>query len=180
MLKRFLLYMFSGLLLVSCYTFNKPDKPKHLISKKEMINIIIDLKLLASSSGSNKKILEDHGVYSVDYIYKKYHIDSSTFASNNNYYAYYIDDYDAIYTKVSDSLNELSKFYKELEDKEFKEKIVRDSINFLRKKDSLNLLKKKDSLKLLKKDDSILGVNLKDKIKPKLIEPVSDKAAQSQ
>lgn len=167
MLKRFLLYMFSGLLLVSCYTFNKPNKPKHLISKKEMVNIIIDLKLLASSSGSNKKILENHGVYSEDYIYKKYHIDSSTFASNNNYYAFYINDYDDIYTKVSDSLKELSEFYKALEKKELKEKRARDSINSLRKKDSLSLLKTKDSLKLLKKDDSILDIHLKNKIHPK-------------
>ena len=93
-----------------------------------MINIIIDLKLIASSNGSNKRILEDNGVYSDDYIYKKYHIDSLTFASNNNYYSFYINDYEAIYNKVKDSLEALNEFYKELEKKrtqrEKKDKIL--------------------------------------------------------
>ena len=178
MVKRFLLYMISGVLMVSCYTFNKPDKPKHLLSKKEMVNIIIDLKLMASSNGSNRKILEDNGVYSDDYIYKKYHIDSLTFASNNAYYSFYINDYEAIYNKVKDSLEALNEFYKELEKEELKEKRKQDSISKIRKKDSINALMVKDSVALRATQDSIRKLKLK-RPEPRLIEPVSDKAAQS-
>ena len=180
MLKRFLLHIVSGILMVSCYTFNKPDKPKHLLSKKEMVNIIMDLKLLASSNGSNRKILEDNGIYSDDYVYKKYHIDSLTFASNNAYYSYYINDYEAIYKKVKDSLEALNEFYKELDKEELREKRKQDSISALRKKDSINNLITRDSIKLQITHDSIRQLKLKGKPKPKLIEPVSDKAVQSQ
>ncbi len=182
MLKRFFTYIFLGILVVSCYTLNKPEKPKHLISKKEMISIIIDLKLISSSNGANKKILEKKDIYSDDYVYKKYNIDSATFASNNNYYAFYVKDYEEIYKKVQDSLEELSQFYTKLEDTERKEKRKQDSINSIRKKDSINsLLKPKASLKEKPEKDSIVNLNLKHKTKPKkLIQPVSDKASQSQ
>ncbi len=181
MLKRFFTYMFLGFLAVSCYTMNKPEKPKHLISKKEMVNIIIDLKLISSSNGANKKILENKNIYSDDYVYKKYDIDSATFALSNNYYAFYVKDYDEIYTKVKDSLEELSQFYTKLEETELKEKKKQDSINAVRKKDSINnLLKPKASLKEKLEKDSILNPNLKNKTKPKkLITPVSDKVSQS-
>ena len=58
--------------MLSCYSFQKPDKPKHLISKKEMVNIILDLRLLASANGSNQKILQEKGAYSEDYVFEKY------------------------------------------------------------------------------------------------------------
>ena len=178
MFKR-LLYTICAIMMVSCYTFKKPEKPKHLLSKKEMLDIIIDLKLLASSNGTNRKILEDNGIYSDDYIYKKYHIDSLTFALNNAYYSYYINDYETIYKEVKDSLEALNNFYKELEKEELREKRKQDSINKIRKKDSINALVKKDTIKLQASKDSLPKSQLK-KSKPKLIEPVSDKAAQSQ
>jgi hypothetical protein len=164
--------------MVSCYTFNKPDKPKHLLSKKEMVNIIIDLKLMASSNGSNRKTLEDNGVYSDDYIYKKYHIDSLTFASNNAYYSFYINDYEAIYNKVKDSLEALNEFYKELEKEELREKRKQDSINALKTRDSINNLRAKRFSELSAAQDSIRKLKL-NMPEPKLIEPASDKAAQS-
>tara|TARA_R110000868_G_scaffold360484_1_gene622500 strand:+ start:7644 stop:8186 length:543 start_codon:yes stop_codon:yes gene_type:complete len=180
MLKRLFIYLFSGLLMVSCYTFKKPEKPKNLISKKKMVNIIIDLKLLSSSNGSNKQILDKLGIYSEDYVFKKYNIDSVTFASSNNYYAFYLEEYDEIYEKVQDSLEGLSGYYRQLETQEREEKRKQDSINTLRKKDSLNMLKLKDTIKIKALKDSISKLKIKNKPKPKLIEPVSDKVVQSQ
>jgi hypothetical protein len=130
--------------MVSCYNFNKPEKPNNLLSKKEMINIIMDLRLLASANGSNQVILKNKGIYSEAYVYEKYKIDSLTFALSNNYYAYYVEDYDEIYNKVKDSLEVLNKFYDELSLKEADEKRKNDSLNIIKAKDSLNLLKKKD------------------------------------
>ena len=62
MFKRFIIYLFACLLMVSCYNISKPEKPKHLLSKKEMVNIIIDLRLLASANGSNQIILTNKGI----------------------------------------------------------------------------------------------------------------------
>jgi len=165
---------------VSCYSFQKPEKPEHLISKKEMVNIIIDLRLLASANGSNQKVLQDKGVYSEEYVFKKYNIDSLTFALSNNYYAYYVEDYDEIYTMVRDSLELLKKNLDQLVIQEEDEKRKTDSINNIRKRDSLDLIRNKDSIRIIKKPDSLLNIKLKNKIKPKLIMPVSDKAVQSQ
>lgn len=180
MLKRISIYFFPIFLMLSCYSFQKPEKPKHLISKKQMVNIILDLRLLASANGSNQKVLQEKGVYSEEYVFKKYKIDSLTFALSNNYYAYYVEDYDNIYTKVKDSLELLKKNLDALVIQEEDEKRKTDSINNLRKRDSLDLLKNKDSIRIFKNEDSLLNIKLKNKIKSKLIEPVSDKAAQSQ
>ncbi|MFH4963495.1 DUF4296 domain-containing protein [Gaetbulibacter sp. M235] len=181
MFKRIIIFIFASLLLVSCYNISKPEKPSHLLSKKEMINIIIDLRLLASANGSNQIILKKKGIYSEAYVYEKYKIDSSTFALSNNYYAYHIDDYDEIYNKVRDSLEALNKFYDELLLKEEAEKKKQDSLNRIKKRDSLDIIKKKDSLKLLNVNDSIIDVILKKKkVTPKLIEPVSSTTNQSQ
>ena len=174
--KRISIYFLPIFLMLSCYSFQKPDKPKHLISKKEMVNIILDLRVLASANGSNQKILQEKGVYSEDYVFKKYKIDSLTFALSNNYYAYHVEDYDEIYTKVKDSLELLKKNLDQLVIQEEDEKRKTDSINNVRKRDSLDLIRNKDSIRILKKTDSLLN----NKIKPKLIEPVSDKAVQSQ
>lgn len=179
MFKRFILYITTVLLLVSCYSLNKPDKPKHLLSKKEMIHIILDLRLLASANGSNQILLQNEGIYTEDYVFNKYKIDSATFALSNNYYAYYVDDYDEIYTKVKDSLELLKKTFDELLLEEEAAKRKTDSINNVRKRDSLELIRNKDSIKAINKPDSILKNKLKRKMKPQLIKPVSDKADQS-
>ncbi|NCO64883.1 MAG: DUF4296 domain-containing protein [Flavobacteriales bacterium] len=180
MIKKLTLYLGTLLLLVSCYTFNKPKKPDHFLSKKEMVNIILDLRIIASANGSNQILLQNQGIYSEDYVYKKYNIDSATFALNNHYYAFYVNDYDDIYNKVKDSLEVLKTTLEALSLEEEAQKRKTDSINNQKKRDSLNLLKTNDSLKLLPKKDSIFKVKFKEKIKPKLIEPVSETTLQSQ
>lgn len=180
MLKKITIYACLVLLMVSCYTNTKPKKPDHLLSKKEMVNIILDLRLLASANGANQKVLQNHGIYSEDYVYKKYNIDSAVFALSNKYYAFYVDDYDEIYEKVKDSLDKLKKDLDQLLKKEAEEKRKTDSINRIKKNDSLNLLKNIDSLKVLEHPDTLLEKKLRRKIKPKLIQPVSKTNSQSQ
>ena len=165
MLKRFILYILVVFVVISCYNLKKPEKPSRVLSKKEMINIILDLRLLASANGSNQKILQDYGIYSEDYIYKKYKIDSATFAQNNDYYAFHLEDYDEIYNKVRDSLDALKEYYDQL---------VIEEAAIKRKNDSIKNLHKRDSIKNLKSGASKeIKLNLNGK--PKLIEPVSDK-----
>lgn len=120
------------LVVVSCYKLKEPEKPKNLISKSDMVNILIDLKLIASiTAAGDIKILDSNNVRSEKYIYNKYNIDSLQFAISNNYYAYHLDDYEAIYKKVTDSLEALSRFYEEVEVKELKEKRSQDSLRSL-------------------------------------------------
>ena len=135
-LRKSLIYIGVILLMVSCYKLHEPKKPKNLLSKQEMVNILIDLRLISSANGSNKKILDSLNIEAETYVYKKYQIDSLQFAESNNYYAFFIEEYDDIYKKVKDSLEALSVFLKELEKEEEAEKKKQDSLNSIAK-DSL-------------------------------------------
>ena len=157
MLKKLIPYTIVLLLVVSCYKFKEPEKPKNLISKADMVNILIDLKLIASITAANDiKVLDSSNVQSEKYIYEKYKIDSTQFALSNNYYAYHLEEYEEIYTKVKDSLEALSSFYDALELKELDEQ------------------RKNDSLKSLTNKDTIKDISGRVDIKRSLIKPVSN------
>ncbi|GAA4232985.1 hypothetical protein GCM10022291_08970 [Postechiella marina] len=161
MLKKLTVLVILSLLLTACYQYNEPKKPDNLISKKKMANILIDLRLIRSVTGNNKKVLDTHNVKAAQYVYKKYDIDSLQFALSNNYYAFHVQEYEDIYALMKDSLDGLKIKYKTLIDEETKAKKKADSIEKAKKR---NKNKKIEHLK-----DSI-------KTKPKgLIKPVSDK-----
>ncbi|OYX25188.1 MAG: hypothetical protein B7Z06_07690 [Flavobacteriales bacterium 32-35-8] len=148
MLKTFIPYTIVLLFVVSCYKFKEPEKPKNLISKAEMVNILIDLKLIASVTAADDiKVLDSNNIQSKKYIYKKYNIDSTQFTLSNNYYAYHLQDYEEIYAKVKDSLEALSSFYEALEQKEISEQRIKDSLQLLTNKDSTEAIGTKIDIK---------------------------------
>lgn len=155
MIKRFLIYL-SVILLVAACGFGGPEKPKNLISKKDMVNILIDARLLSSATSGSKDIMEERGLKLDSYVFEKHGIDSLQFAESNAYYAYYMKDYEEIYNEVTDSLDRLKTVLNDQKVKEEKEqkKREKDSIDALKPKDSLGITVKKDSLvkKILKKN----------------------------
>ena len=162
-------------LMASCYQYEKPEKPKNLISKDKMVDILIDVKLIASANTVNKKIMEGHGINPETYVLAKHHIDSLQFALSNDYYAFYPKEYEKIYTKVIDSLENLKGIYKALELKEEKE-----AAKAKKEKDSTGLIKIQDTLKI--KKDSLTETLLQRKFEEagELIAPGSDTYSQSQ
>lgn len=124
------------MLLSGCYKMERPEKPERFLSEEEMVNVLIDMSLLSSAKGIDKRVLENNGIVPDAYIYKKNNIDSLTFALNNEYYAFDIKKYDAIYAKVKDSLTQLRDTYKAIDSKERAKKKIADSIRMdaLRKK----------------------------------------------
>lgn len=105
---------------MSCYDIEKPEKPKDLISEDQMVDVLVEITIMSSAKGINKRMLENNGITPVAYIYKKHGIDSTQFANSNNYYAHDIEVYDKIYDKVKDSLTILRDKYKELQKEEVK------------------------------------------------------------
>jgi len=93
----------------------KPKKPKNLIKKQDMVNILYDMSIVTASKGVNKKLLEENGILPEDFIYEKHGIDSAQFALSNEFYAYNLEDYKEIFDDVKKRLAE--------------EKKVLDSIN---------------------------------------------------
>ncbi|QRM88363.1 DUF4296 domain-containing protein [Lacinutrix sp. WUR7] len=122
------LYAICVLLLVSCYSQHKPKKPKNLLSKEQMVDIIIGVSLYNSAKGVNKKVLERNGVKLQEHIYKKHKIDSAQFADSNYYYTYHPEVYEEIYNIVRDSLKKLKEKHTAIDKEESKLKRKKDSI----------------------------------------------------
>lgn len=181
-LKRFTIYLSIILLASACYNSGKPKKPDNLIAKEKMVDILIDAKLIASASSVNRKIMKDHGVKLNTYVYKKHNIDSLQFALSNEYYAFYIKDYEAIYVKVKDSLEILqAKFMEEEQSIRAEQEEKRaDSLKLITEKDSLGLLKIKDSVKVFKSKDSLAEILIHKKLEEdgRLVAPISDRNHQ--
>jgi len=94
------------LLLVSVIAFScggpAAEEPKRLLSEDEMVNIIYDINMIQSMRSFQPQALDDNNVDAKKYIFKKYKIDSLTFAQNNTWYASNIEKYDGILKKVSE------------------------------------------------------------------------------
>jgi|TARA_R110000751_G_scaffold113854_3_gene213060 hypothetical protein len=115
---------------VSCYGIEKPKKPENLMSKDKMVDVLVELALVSSAKGINKRELENKGIVPDTFVYRKHKIDSTIFADSNNYYAYDIDEYSQIYKDVRDSLESLRTFYKAEEKKEdkIKQKELKETV----------------------------------------------------
>lgn len=144
MFNRTILFLSILLAFAGCNS-TAPKKPKDLLSKNEMVNILIDAKLLNSANGANKTILRKNGIDADTYVFEKYGIDSLQFAQSNAYYAYHIKDYEAIYNMVTDSLKRLKTALKK------EEKRIKDSIEIAEEKAKQK--KKQDSVNNLEKEN---------------------------
>lgn len=121
-------------LITSCYDAEKPNKPENLLSKDKMVEVLLDVSLLNAAKGINKSILEKNGIVPDSYVYDKHNIDSLQFLNSNNYYTYYINDYQEIINKVNDSLKTLRTKYNVLYEKEKYEEKKLDSIKRSKRK----------------------------------------------
>ena len=83
---------------------NTIEKPKNLIDKDKMVDILFDISLLEAikTQNINGGITVKMGN---DYIYKKYKIDSIQFVKSNKYYASDIEEYKKMVEKIKEKLN---------------------------------------------------------------------------
>ncbi len=139
-------YILFLVFVISCKNNNieKPKKPDNLISKDKMVEIIYDISLINSAKGVNKKLMEKKGIVPEDYIYKRHNIDSLQFALSNEYYAYNLKTYEAIYNNVKEKLEKDKKHFQAIIETEQK---IKDSINKKTRKE-FDSLKKVGKLKI--------------------------------
>ena len=98
-----LVFIFLAIVAVSCNNDIAP-KPEHLLKEDEMVNIFYDIALLQGIKSFTPQSLEENNVDAKNYIYKKYKIDSLTFAQNHNYYASDLKKYEIIERRVVEKL----------------------------------------------------------------------------
>ena len=97
-------YIILGIIILSSCTSNTIyEKPKNLISKNKMADILVDMYLAEGAKSVHNKDLERL----VDYmplVYEKYKVDSLQFSESNFYYTSKIDDYEDIFKTVNNRL----------------------------------------------------------------------------
>ncbi|WP_460220705.1 DUF4296 domain-containing protein [Psychroserpens sp. MEBiC05023] len=141
-------------LCFGCDSSKKPKKPDDLIPKDQMVNILYDVFILNAAKGANKKVLEDKGIFPEDFIFEKYKIDSLQFAKSNEYYGFFVEDYESIVDRVEKRIENDRVKYKALADQEEKDK--------QRKRDSIRALSDSIKVKKTKKLDKQEKVDYKD------------------
>lgn|SRR5690606_32756624 len=122
-----------ALFLLSCQDIEKMEKPKDLIGKQKMVEVLTDLSLLNSAKNYNKRFLEETGFKPGEFFYQKHNIDSLRLARSTRYYARNYNEFEAIYRQVQKNLEKLRDSLEQIQQKE------RDSLDSLRimGKDSL-------------------------------------------
>jgi hypothetical protein len=79
-------------------------KPKPFIEKDKMQKILFDVAVLDAIRYQNPTAFVKNQIDAKRYIFKKYKIDSLTFAKNNAYYAMDYVNYKAMYDQINDDL----------------------------------------------------------------------------
>jgi len=100
------------ILLVSCGE-QLMEKPKDLIPRDQMVEILLELAVVNAAKNTNVAILRENQIEPTEYVFKKYHIDSARFASSDTYYASLPWEYEAIYKEVESKLEKEKKILQE-------------------------------------------------------------------
>ena len=130
-------------LTLSCQNTNRVEKPEKLLSKSEMKDLVYDMVLLDAAVSVDKNRLEKLDVKMLEFLSKKYDIDSAELKQNIQYYNMRFNENIDIYEKVKDSISRLEKAYDSISK-------LRDSLEKIKLK-KLDSIKKKDSLPRNKK-----------------------------
>lgn len=82
------------------------EKPEDLIPREKMVDILYDLSLLNAGKAIDPDALKEKNIQTMDYIYRKYDIDSARYARSDLYYASVPLEYEAIYRTLVNRLEE--------------------------------------------------------------------------
>lgn len=144
----------SLVLIIGCQNIDKIEKPKKLLTKTEMKDLIYDMVLLDAAAGVNRNKLIELDIEILEFLSKKYGIDSNDLKENVLYYNLRHDDNTEIYEHTKDSIKKLEKAYDSISK-------VADSLRKIEKKKLDSISKATDSLKSI---DSLVKTK---KLKPK-------------
>ena len=123
--------------LVSCESKVDYEKPKDLIPKEVMIDLLYDMHLAVGSSNLRNKNLERDRNY-MSIVYEKYKIDSTRFAISNIYYTSQVDEYEEIFEEVEKRLEVLQSEYQNERDSIIQESMRKENTS---RSDSVKILR---------------------------------------
>lgn len=83
---------------------NAVEKPENLIEKDVMVDVLSDLTIIQSVETNNPGVITQNEIKVNEIIYKKYNIDSASFAQSNRYYASDPHNYQKLFKQVSEKI----------------------------------------------------------------------------
>ncbi|MCG2417990.1 DUF4296 domain-containing protein [Aequorivita sp. F47161] len=89
---------------VGCQNVEQPKKPKNLISKEKMVDILTESYMANAARSVNNQTIIERGVVLDSLIYGNFGVDSLQFAESNAFYAADINTYMEIFQKVESRL----------------------------------------------------------------------------
>ncbi|MDT8415649.1 MAG: DUF4296 domain-containing protein [Flavobacteriaceae bacterium] len=124
----------------SCQEIDKEKKPKDLIARDKMADVMYDIVLLNAAKSYSPKMIENSDIDYQKYVYERHGIDSLQFARSSNYYSHHLDTYISIYNAVENKLLSQKRIWKDSLDVQKK---IQDSLATAarRKQDSISKLK---------------------------------------
>ncbi len=106
MMIRFLKFFIIVFMLFNCNN-NPVPKPKNLLDEDTMENILLDLAILQAGNINAPLELKNRNIEPMDFICKKYKIDTLTFNQNNKYYAGNIRKYKHMQKRIIERIDKL-------------------------------------------------------------------------
>lgn len=105
-----LAFFFSLIIfLMGCQDVNYPAKPKNLIAKDNMVDVLTESYLANAARSIDNRAILDKGIKIDSMVYRKFGIDSLQFASSNAYYAANLNTYREIFAEVETRLTAMQK-----------------------------------------------------------------------
>ncbi len=101
------------------------EKPKNLIAKDQMTNVLFDLAIMNAAKTTNALLLQEHDLEPTRFVLEKYGIDSVQFAESDKYYASLPNgEYAAMYTVIESRLDQQKTEMEEA--KKIKDSLIRE------------------------------------------------------
>lgn len=129
--------------ILGCQNVERPEKPKNLISKEKMVDVLTEAYLANAARSVNNQAIIDKGIQVDSLIFKKFEVDSVQFAKSNDYYAADINMYLDIFQKVEARLVAMEKKLDSIRDLDRKRN---DSVESQQNKERTIAEPKRDSL----------------------------------
>ena len=99
-MKQSIFFIILTLGLFGCQDVKQPEKPKNLIAKDKMVDILMETYLANAARSIDNKAITSKGIKMDSLVYKKFGIDSLQFVKSNAYYAADVNTYMEIVQKV--------------------------------------------------------------------------------
>lgn len=142
-MKNFTIILLFFFAFFGCQDVKQPKKPKNLIAKDKMIDMLTEAYLANAARSVDNKSMISKGIKLDSVVYRNFGVDSLQFAQSNEFYAADINGYMEIFQKVEARLSGMEKKMDSIRETE---KSKKDSISKKNDDKKPNAVPIKDSL----------------------------------